>query len=454
MNGNSKNALYTNIPLFSNISILLHSEIRSHLQASLPEYMIPSEFHALMQMPLTGNGKIDRNFLNGREDKAVFSTINYKAPDSEVEQTIANIWQELLGIEKVGIYDNFFELGGHSLLAIRLLAAIRKRLNVVLSVNDIFIYPTIAGFCERFFKDNKDTDKNKIKHLVPLKTGTKIPIYIVAGGGGTAIRFMKFAEMMDADQPVYVLQPPVESKDLKEFPDTVEEISKKFIEEILVKNPDGPYALSGHCTGGIFAFEMARQLEAMGKKVHLLAMFDTIIRKMAKREQASFKNLYHLPLKVQRLFSQLLLKLNFESFLLRKHTKQAINYKLNALKKFINSKQAKKNKYPDELQFAGLEIFNESLDLYVNACRKYSLKPYDREIVIFYAKEHYYFTDAEKKVAFKKLSLNNDTKNMWNQFAKTVKIHEIEGEHSNMFETVHGSGFAQLLQRYLDTSDS
>ncbi len=92
---------------------------------------------------------------------------------------------------------------------------------------------------------------------MPLKTsGNKIPIYIIPGGGGTALRFMKFAQMLDEDQPVYVLQPPVETKDLKDFPKTVEEISKKFIDEITQTNPNGPYALSGHCAGGIFAFDV------------------------------------------------------------------------------------------------------------------------------------------------------------------------------------------------------
>ena len=198
----------TNVPLFASIDSLLQKEIKTALKERLPDYMIPSELIALTQMPLTANGKIDRNFLNDREDKALSNKLNYQAPRNESEQTLVNVWKQLLNIEQIGIRDNFFDLGGHSLLAIRLLAAIRKKFNVELSVNDIFIYPTIGEFAQKFFnKDNGASISNErgvIKHLVPVKTeGHKIPIYIIAGWG-TALRFMKFAELLDPDQPVYV----------------------------------------------------------------------------------------------------------------------------------------------------------------------------------------------------------------------------------------------------------
>ncbi|HEV8082968.1 MAG TPA: thioesterase domain-containing protein, partial [Chitinophagaceae bacterium] len=250
------------------------------------------------------------------------------------------------------------------------------------------------------------------------------------------------------------LQPPAESQNLKDFPDTIEEIADKFIEEILIKNPNGPYALSGHCRGGIIAFEMAKQLKERGKTVHLLAMFDTIIRKVQKRQPKGIKNFYHIPLIIRRLFLKALFKFNFESFLIRKHTKHAVQYKIDSLKKFIDNKRNKKKKALDELEYVGLEIFNESLDLYANACKNYQLKPYDKDIVLFYAKEHYYFMDVKKQVAFKKYHLNNDTKNMWDQFADKIKIHEIDGEHSTMFEATQAHGFAQLLQGYLNDPNS
>ena len=446
---------FTNIPLFNDISILIQKELRASLLKVLPDYMVPSDFIALYQLPLTNNGKVNRKFLGQRLERGLLNKFNYQAPQTDIQLQLTVIWQELLGVERVGIYDNFFELGGHSLLAIRLVSAIRKKLDIDLSVNDIFIYPTIAVFSERFFNENKETSVNEtdIKHLVPIKKGgNKIPIYIVSGGGGTALRFMEFAEMMDADQPVFVLQAPVESKELKDFPDTVEEIAQKFIQEILVKNPNGPYALSGHCTGGIVAFEMAKQLEAMGKKIHLLAMFDSIIRTRKKAPPATFNNFYRIPFRIRKLIAKIILKIDFETFLLRKHTRQAIKYKINSFRKLINNRRKKRQKEMDELEYVGLEIFQESMAIYVNACKKYNIKPYDKEIVLFYAKEHYYFLDKDNSIGFKKTSIDEETKNMWKRYSKDISIYEIDGEHSSIFETIHGDYFAKSLQEQLNKS--
>ena len=430
--------------------------ILAYLKDRLPDYMIPAVLMELDSFPLTANGKIDRKSLPD-PDVSVAMNKQYVPPRNEVEGKLAEIWADILEVEQVGINDDFFELGGHSLSAVRLVSAIRKKMDLELSLNDVFIYPTIMAFTDNLLQKFKDPafPAVNIKYLVPLKTaGNKIPLYIVAGGGGTALRFMGFAEMMDADQPVYVLQPPAESQELKEFPDTIEEIANKFIEEILIKNPNGPYALSGHCRGGIIAFEMAKQLKGRGKTVHLLAMFDTIIRKARRHEPKGIKNFYHIPLIIRRLFLKALFKFNFETFLIRKHTKHAVQYRVNSLKKAINNKRNKAKRAAGDLEYFGLEIFNESMDLYANACKNYQLKPYDKEIVLFYAKEHYYFMDIEKQVTFRKYYLNDDTKNMWDQFAEKIKIHEIDGEHSSMFEATHAHGFAQLLQGYLNTSNS
>ncbi|MCP4151781.1 MAG: non-ribosomal peptide synthetase, partial [bacterium] len=93
------------------------AELRSFLSQSLPEFMIPSRFVNIPTLPLTTSGKIDRKALPN-PDVAGFSTgINYVAPRNSIEKTLTGIWEDVLGIERIGIYDNFFELGGHSLKA-------------------------------------------------------------------------------------------------------------------------------------------------------------------------------------------------------------------------------------------------------------------------------------------------------------------------------------------------
>uniref|UniRef100_UPI000AE9413C non-ribosomal peptide synthetase n=1 Tax=Aquimarina longa TaxID=1080221 RepID=UPI000AE9413C len=120
------------------------SSIQSHLKTRLPDYMIPGVWVTLEDMPLTSNGKIDKKSLPDPDMSDVSSSV-YVAPQSAMEISLAEIWQELLGVPKVGIHDNFFELGGHSLLATRLVSMIRKRLEVEVSIREIFDNPMISG---------------------------------------------------------------------------------------------------------------------------------------------------------------------------------------------------------------------------------------------------------------------------------------------------------------------
>jgi len=116
--------------------------LRTHLSAALPEYMVPSAFVVLERFPLTLNGKLDRKALPAPELGAYLSR-QYAAPQGEVEEILAGIWQELLGVERVGRHDNFFELGGHSLLSLALIRKIAEAFTLDLSPAIVFRYPTI-----------------------------------------------------------------------------------------------------------------------------------------------------------------------------------------------------------------------------------------------------------------------------------------------------------------------
>ncbi|HMQ67796.1 MAG TPA: non-ribosomal peptide synthase/polyketide synthase, partial [Ignavibacteria bacterium] len=134
----------TNIPLMNDISLLLKKDIRNMLQESLPDYMIPSELIVLNELPLTNNGKVDRKFLSQREDVIEVDKLNYIAPETETEKKLTDIWQDLLGTDKIGVHDNFFELGGHSLLGMRVISAIRKKMDSEIAIKDLFVYPTVS----------------------------------------------------------------------------------------------------------------------------------------------------------------------------------------------------------------------------------------------------------------------------------------------------------------------
>ena len=143
--------------------------IQAWLNEKLPEYMVPAIWVELEAVPLTPNGKVDKKALPDPE--LMDMQAEYTAPRNETEQALADIWQELLDIERAGIYDNFFELGGHSLLAMRVVSAVRKELDVELSIRDLFVHPTIAGLGAYLDEQNKGT-------LLPAIIKTARPEYI------------------------------------------------------------------------------------------------------------------------------------------------------------------------------------------------------------------------------------------------------------------------------------
>jgi natural product biosynthesis luciferase-like monooxygenase protein len=135
------------------------SELRQHVAASLPEYMVPAHFVRLEAFPLTPNAKVDRKALPPPGSVVQAEAKEFVRPDDETEDTISRVYKELLGVERVGATDNFFELGGHSLLAVRAHRELRQALSVELSITDIFRFPTPRGLREHLTSKAEGGDK-------------------------------------------------------------------------------------------------------------------------------------------------------------------------------------------------------------------------------------------------------------------------------------------------------
>jgi hypothetical protein len=124
--------------------ILLSAEVlRAYLKPMLPEYMVPSAFVRLEQLPLTTNGKLDRRALPAPE-LGDYSSRQYEPPQGKTEGILAGIWQQLLHVERVGRSDSFFGLGGHSLHGLALIAKITEVFTIKMAVSAVFEYPTLA----------------------------------------------------------------------------------------------------------------------------------------------------------------------------------------------------------------------------------------------------------------------------------------------------------------------
>ncbi|WP_298917470.1 non-ribosomal peptide synthetase [uncultured Nostoc sp.] len=130
------------------------NNLRCFLQNKLPEYMLPTGFVALQTLPLTNNGKVNRKLLPVFEQTQTELEKVYVAPRNSQEEQLTQIWAEVLGLERIGIYDDFFDLGGHSLLIMRLFARIRQLFQIDLPIQTLLTAPTVAAFTQRLQTTN------------------------------------------------------------------------------------------------------------------------------------------------------------------------------------------------------------------------------------------------------------------------------------------------------------
>jgi acyl carrier protein len=139
---------YANKPVQQRLTELLIPQLRKHLKERLPGHMIPAKFMILADLPLTPNGKVDRRALPVPTQTRPDLEKTYVAPRTAIEKTLAEIWAEVLGLERVGIHDNFFDSGGHSLLATQIVSRIKLAIQAEFPLRSVFEFPTIAELAE------------------------------------------------------------------------------------------------------------------------------------------------------------------------------------------------------------------------------------------------------------------------------------------------------------------
>ncbi|HEU4880913.1 MAG TPA: thioesterase domain-containing protein, partial [Longimicrobium sp.] len=246
------------------------AELRERLAASMPEYMIPSAFVPLDEIPLTPSGKVDRRALPEPDAPAAGG---YVVPRDVTELEVARIWGEALGVPRVGAADDFFRMGGHSLLALRMMARIRERFGRELPLATLFRHPTVAAFAEALRREGADADDGRL--LVTLNAGGALPpIFFFPPAGGTVTHYADLARRLGPEQPFLALHAPGLTGDEPPL-ESVEAMAVRFVEEIRAAQPHGPYWLGGWSAGGTTAFEAARQLRSAGEEVALLAIVDS-----------------------------------------------------------------------------------------------------------------------------------------------------------------------------------
>lgn len=245
--------------------------LRTFLQSRLPEYMIPTAFITIEQIPLTPNGKIDRQKLTATRQLPKSQT-EYKAPRDNIEFQLTEIWEQVLGLRPIGVEHNFFDLGGHSLLAMRLMTRIKQIFGQRLSTASLFNQPTIAQQAQLLRESGTVPPWTP---LVPLQSGgSSPPLFLIHPGGGTAFCYLPLVRQMRTDRPYYGLQAYGFELGQEALP-SVAAMATAYIEAIQTVQPQGPYFLIGWSAGGTIAFEMAQQLLQQGQQIAFLGVMDT-----------------------------------------------------------------------------------------------------------------------------------------------------------------------------------
>lgn len=278
-------------------------EITYHqwLQQKLPAYMVPARFITLDSLPLLPNGKVDRKRLpapNRQRESA-----GHTPPTNDLEAAMVQIWQDVLGVQPIGITDDFFALGGHSLLAVRVIAQMQQKTGVTMQLADLFQTPTIAGLAALIRRQENTTESPA---LIGLQTnGEKRPLFFIHPSGGSVHWYTELARNLDGERPFYGIQAQGIYGDAP-LHTTVEEMAAAYIPLVREQQPEGPYLIGSWSMGVVVAYEMAQQLAAQGLAVAALIMLDqgpVLPAEEPEDDAAYYVQVFgkHVPLSLDRL---------------------------------------------------------------------------------------------------------------------------------------------------------
>lgn len=400
-------------------------ELKAYLAEKVPFYMVPASYVILASIPLTSNGKVDKRALLMYACPTEEFGI-YVAPRTNIEKLVAGVWAEALGLKRVGIYDNFFESGGHSLIAVKVMTKIERITGKRLPLASLFENPTIEKLARLLDPGSSAVNWDS---LVPIKPrGSKMPLYIVHGAGLNVLLFKAVAMGLSPDQPVYGLQ----AKGLNgvDEPFTkIEDMAAHYITAIMRQNPTGPYALAGFSFGGIIAFEMARQLQILGKEVKMLAVFDTYAYRTTYYDPFAIKVFK----KARFYFKSLLHTFKFSSGFKNTIAEKAKVIKRKLIRTYWALRYGKDQSQPGFFGYA-YKIDNSNH----LALQRYQLKPLNIAVEVFRAETRTFYVDDRENMGWKPYAL------------KGVNIHDLPGEHNTIFKAPNDKIFADVLQRCLD----
>jgi thioesterase domain-containing protein len=333
-------------------------------------------------------------------------------------------------MEAIGLDDNFFELGGHSLLAVKLFAEIEKSFNQTLPVSTLFQAPTVRRLAEILSQAPLGPPGNG---LVVLQSGRQgPPLFMVHLVDGQLILYRELVARLGADLPIYGFElasdpgsPPVLT--------TFEELAAKYVQQMRVKQPTGPYFLCGYCWAGELTFEMARQLVAAGQEVAFLALIDSRCRNVGRRPY--HRRLARSARKYWKLFTQ-----NVRRLAALEHA--AIPAFLQERAENITMRLFGVKAYRWSLQLGRpvLPLLRQPSRALEQAARCYQPSPYPGSITLFKARLPDSPASAEGTLGWARVAMGG------------VEVHDVPGEHMTIIHEPQVEELARQLRACLDSA--
>ncbi|MDJ0314395.1 non-ribosomal peptide synthetase [Arthrobacter sp. H35-D1] len=252
----------------------LAGQARSQLRSMLPGYMVPAAVVVVERIPLTLNGKVDAAAL---PDPAGQDRSAGLAPRTPREKAVAQIFEDVLSLPRVGIDESFFELGGHSFLAQPLISKVNDALGTDLPVQALFRSPSVEQLLAEASKGKQENVADSLRQLLPLRTtGSKAPLFAVHPATGVSWGYAAMLRRLDKARPLIGLQMPgmLPGRDQGLRAQTLTELADDYIGQLQEVQPEGPYHLLGWSFGGNLAHRLATRLQELGHQVAFLGILD------------------------------------------------------------------------------------------------------------------------------------------------------------------------------------
>lgn len=247
------------------------ARLHGQAQDCLPDYMLPT-LRIVEALPLMGNGKLDRKTLQQWADK-VLDTVGSALPRTPLEALLAEVWAQVLGLERVGIDDDFFELGGHSLAAVTLASRLQTALSAPVTVNAVFNAPSVSAFAALVQAELKLSPLVRLSppNAAPIEAGK---LFCFHPSTGHVQDYRPLLASLPAWQ-LWGLQAAYLADDSTTLGGDIESLAAVYVEHLRQQQAHGPYHLLGFSLGGLLAIAAAARLESQGEQVAFLGIIDS-----------------------------------------------------------------------------------------------------------------------------------------------------------------------------------